>query len=47
MLRGDSPLGREYSKVVDYHEYDDHQLMRQVTLEDKGALEAIYIRYGS
>ena len=40
-------MARGHSKVVDYHEYDDHQLMHQVTLEDKGALEAIYAKYGS
>ena len=33
--------------MVEYQEYNDHQLMHQVTLEDKGALEAIYARYGS
>ena len=44
---GRSPMVRGHSKVVDYQEYDDHQLMHQVTLEDKGALEAIYTRYGS
>ncbi len=33
--------------MVEYQEYNDHQLMHQVTLEDKGALETIYARYGS
>ena len=33
--------------MVEYQEYNDHQLMHQVTLEDKDALEAIYARYGS
>ena len=33
--------------MVEYQEYNDHQLMHQVTLEDKGALETIYTRYGS
>ena len=33
--------------MVEYQEYNDHQLMHQVTLEDKSALEAIYARYGS
>ena len=33
--------------MIDYQDLDDHQLMYRVTLEDKGALEAIYTRYGS
>ena len=33
--------------MIDYSDFDDHQLMHRVTLEDKGALEAIYTRYGS
>ena len=33
--------------MVEYQEYNDHQLIHQVTLEDKGALETIYARYGS
>ena len=32
--------------MIDYQDLDDHQLMHRVTLEDKGALEAIYTRYG-
>ena len=33
--------------MVEYQEYNDHQLIHQVPLEDKGALETIYARYGS
>ncbi len=31
--------------MVDYEEYDDHQLLHQITLEEKPALEALYTRY--
>ena len=31
--------------MVDYEQYDDHQLLYQITLEEKPALEALYTRY--
>ena len=35
------------SKLVDYQEFDDHQLMHRVAMVEKEALEALYDRYAS
>lgn len=35
------------SKLVDYQELDDHQLMHRVAMVEKEALEALYDRYAS
>ena len=35
------------SEVVDYQELEDHQLIHQIALLDKAALEALYSRYSS
>lgn len=36
-----------YSKVVEYQELDDHQLINHVAMAEKQALEALYTRYAS
>ena len=46
-MNGPAASAARSAEAVDYQELEDHQLIHQISLLDKGALEALYDRYVS